>query len=364
MQKTNLPWNSRQVGSMYENGCLVFDNAIQRGFVWDKRRSSLLVDTMLREMIVPPIFVVKTDRTVPSKKHGTASVYDVIDGKQRCLTVYKYRNNEFALTGIEEEIELPSGESVDVNGMKFDDLPEDLKDVFDRFSFSVCMIIDATPEEIIEVMARLNNGKSLSVVENTRIKAKDLPGIKQFANLDFFRNNMSEKAINGYQNEDVIVKMCMLLDNMRTDEVGLDSRDVKPVYATLDITNDKKRQEELEEIITMMSDIVNAMIEHKKKSVAKRFVNKTNLLSSVKTIKRGINEGLNKDPDHFAAFFEMFFEKSPSGNDDYNAACKDGTNHASSVGRREQAIHAEYEWWRGRAPEEDINETADDEQSA
>jgi hypothetical protein len=320
---------------MYENGCLTFDNAIQRGFVWDKRRSSLLIDTILRDMIIPPIYVVKTENKIKTK-NGMASIYDVIDGKQRCLTTAKFRSNGFALTGIETPVTLSDGSTFNLNDLTYDELPDELKEAFDRFSFSICMIIDASDEDIVEVMARLNNGKALSTVENTRIKAKDLTGIQRFSNLDFFKNHMTEKSINGYHNEDIVVKMCILLDNMNTDAVSLDNADVRSVFENLVITGNKTRNDELETIISTMSDIVNTMLEDKKKAAAKRFVSKTGLLSSVRTIKTALDDGY--DSEYLAEFFEDFFSKTPSSNDDYNNAAKSGTNHSINVGAREVAM--------------------------
>ena len=348
MQKTNMPWNTKQITSMCENGNLTFNNAIQRGFVWDKRRRSLLIDTILRDMIVPPIYVVKTDETIKTK-NGKSSVYDVLDGKQRCLTTARFRNNGFSLTGLDDTmITLSDGTEVNINDMMYDDLPDELKDIFDRFTFSICMIIDATDEEIVEVMARLNNGKALSTVENTRIKAADLEGIQRFSNLDFFKNNMSEKAINGYHNEDIIVKMCILLDNMDTDAISLDNSDVRKTFETLVITGDKNRNDELETIISTMSDIVNNMLEDKKKTVAKRFVSKTNLLSSVKTIKKALDEGYTSN--QLTGFFEDFFKKNPSDNDAYNFASKSGTNHSINVAAREAAMRNAYNAYKSAAP--------------
>ena len=63
MIKASIPWTCKQVHKMTTNGSLIFDNAIQRGFVWDKNRQSLLIDSILRGFPVPPFYTIKDGRT-------------------------------------------------------------------------------------------------------------------------------------------------------------------------------------------------------------------------------------------------------------------------------------------------------------
>ena len=86
MVKAGIAWNAKQIAKMAEKGTLTFDNAIQRGFVWDNSRMSLLVDTMIRDYPIPPFYTIKIE-------HDGNKVYDCIDGKQRSTTICKFRNN-------------------------------------------------------------------------------------------------------------------------------------------------------------------------------------------------------------------------------------------------------------------------------
>ena len=45
MTKANISWNINQIVKGMANGTIRFDNAIQRGYVWDKKRASLLIDS-------------------------------------------------------------------------------------------------------------------------------------------------------------------------------------------------------------------------------------------------------------------------------------------------------------------------------
>ena len=43
LKKANISWSVKQVVKMIRNGNIKFDNAVQRGYEWDKKRASLLV---------------------------------------------------------------------------------------------------------------------------------------------------------------------------------------------------------------------------------------------------------------------------------------------------------------------------------
>ena len=126
MIKATIPWTAKQIAKMFDNHCLRFDNAVQRGEVWDKKRKSLLIDSILRGYPIPPMFTIKTNQTVETPK-GNVAVFDCIDGKQRCYAINAFKNNQLTLEGL-----APIGE-VELNGKTYNDLPEDLKDEFDSY---------------------------------------------------------------------------------------------------------------------------------------------------------------------------------------------------------------------------------------
>ena len=124
-EKKNFPRTSRDFKSMLERGTISFDNAVQRSFVWKNtakdNRMSMLIDTMMRGLCVPPLYCncIFTD---PKDK-----VYDFVDGKQRVMTVIKYLNDEFPLIGI-PTFTMEDGSELDLNGKRFSELPEDFQD--------------------------------------------------------------------------------------------------------------------------------------------------------------------------------------------------------------------------------------------
>ena len=334
MIKASIPWNTKQVHKMVMNNSLIFDNAIQRGYVWDKNRQSLLIDSILRNYPIPPFYTIKDGRTVTTPK-GDVAVFDALDGKQRCLTITKFKNDEFALCNLSDTIMDEDGNEIDLNGLTYSELPDSLKDAFDSYSLTVHYFTDITEEEVVEIMSRLNNGKALTAAENTRIKARDLKGIKYLATHPLFTTYFSEKALNGYQNEDTVIKMYSVLNGMN----ALDNKDIKPLYESLEITPDI--QNRINGVLDEIRNVVDTLIESGKKSVAKKITMRTHLISIANVAEYAINDGVSTND--LANFFVNFFEKGkPSNNEDYNNACTNGVNHESVVETRLAAIKTAY----------------------
>lgn len=333
MIKASIPWTTKQVHKMVTNGSLVFDNAIQRGYVWDNARKSLLIDSILRSYPVPPMYTIRDGRTVTTPK-GDVAVFDALDGKQRCLTITKFKNNEFALTGVDSIID-ENGDEIFLEGLKYEDLSDSLRDTFDSFSINVIYFTDITDEEVVEIMARLNNGKPLSASEKTRIQAPDLAGIRRLATHPLFTENFTEKAIDGYQNEDSAIKMYMIAHG----KYALDNKDTKGVYGTLDVTAEIEK--EMKDIFDYVDDVHAKLLDADEKKLAKKVITRTHLISLTKTVIQAMADG--KTASEFADFCKDFYNGSPSKSDEYNIACTNGSNHQSNVEARLDALDVAYQ---------------------
>ena len=63
----------------------------QRNKVWDSQRKSRLIESLIMNIPIPPIFLYEIS---PSK-------YEVMDGLQRISTIIDFLNNKFKLKGLE-----------------------------------------------------------------------------------------------------------------------------------------------------------------------------------------------------------------------------------------------------------------------
>lgn len=320
--KAALNWNINQVVKGMINGTITFDNAIQRGFVWDKKRMSLLIDSVLREYPIPPIFTIKTEEKI-KVKGKEVSVYDCIDGKQRSTTFRMFLNNEFALSGLEPFI-LSDGTEIDINGKVFDELDEDMQEAIKSYGLTVYYFDGITEDEIAEMMSRLNNGKVLTGTENARIKAKHLPVIQRLADHTVLTNYLSDKAIKGYANEDIVIKFALLLN----EQTELSNKNVRAAYETFNFGDS------LEKSIVDTMDFVLEAIENATddKKIIKRITSKANLITVLYVAHEYIIDG-NGTVDEFAEKLAEFFDGDAGStiSDEYNAACTNGTMRTANV---------------------------------
>ena len=334
MTKSNIQWNAKQIAKMFANGNLKFDNAVQRGFVWDKKRQSLLIDSMLRDYPIPPMYTIKVDEVV-NEKGKKSAIYDCLDGKQRCTTIAMYLNDQFALGDLERVV-ADNGDEIDISGYLFSELPEECQDKITSYSLTVYFFTEIEDDEINEMMARLNNGKPLTAYELSRVKAKDLDTIKELANHHIF-DEISNK---NYNNEDVVVKSYAMLTK---DEPCLDTKAIRPLIEELEFT-----QDDIDVIYNCFSLIDTArdiILEDDtdpvlNRKIAKKIITKIHLISIMPIAKIVCEEGI--DPVVFAEFLQDFFVGEPSKRDDYNEAAKNGTGHVPNVKARTDALMAEF----------------------
>lgn len=341
MEKSTISWSVKQIARAVELGSMTFDNAIQRGHVWDIKKQSLFVDSLIRSYPVPPMYTIKTNIDAPDSCKKGSKVYDCIDGKQRCEAIRAFRHNEFALEGLDDDEE-------ELNGKIYDELTEEQKDAFDSYTLVVYFFTDITDDEVSDMMSRLNNGKPLTGVENARIKCKNLPVIISLAKNSLFTDFMSETAIKGYHNEDVVIKTAM---QVYCDTFELSSKNVKSAYESFDLSEDKIKF--LNTVFDFVKGTINAIRLISKKA-ARKVLSKTNLVSIIFLAATSVpveemEATGDENKEKFAKFLSEFFiggEKYLSSYNIYNEACTNGTNHKNNVVTRNDILHTEYATYR------------------
>lgn len=136
----------------FDNGRLVIPDH-QREFVWSLRQQQRLVETVRRGKPIPSILL----RVLEDANETTT----LEDGHQRLKTMYRYRNNEFA-----------------VGGVKFETLSEEEQRKILDYDVITVTYTGATDEEAREIFNDFQNGRPLTFGE--RLIASQSP-IVQFA---------------------------------------------------------------------------------------------------------------------------------------------------------------------------------------
>ena len=127
----------------------------QRGPSWKAPRQVLLVDSILRGMDIPKIYL----RCLPSTH---AHTHDAVDGQQRLRAIWEFRSGDLRL---EHPDSLPPIDDFAVEGKTFAQLSKTLRDRFEEFEVSVAEITQASNDEITNLFARLQMGLSLNPAE-------------------------------------------------------------------------------------------------------------------------------------------------------------------------------------------------------
>ena len=129
-----LEWNQRKQ--------LVLNPHFQRGSVWSLPAKVFLIDTVLRGLPIPKVYL----RTQIDNRTKT-SFREVVDGQQRLKAIIDFANDEIRLTKRAGEFE----------GLRYSTLDNELKDVFLTYPIGVDQLINASDDDVLEVFARLNS---------------------------------------------------------------------------------------------------------------------------------------------------------------------------------------------------------------
>jgi hypothetical protein len=129
----------------------------QRRKRWNHTQQSKLIESFIINVPIPPIFLYEVE----------FAKYEVMDGLQRLTAIDDFYKGKFALTGLEEWKEL--------NGKKYNDLPNKVREGIDRRYLSSIILLNETAKSKEEadflkqiVFGRLNSGGDKLTAQETR----------------------------------------------------------------------------------------------------------------------------------------------------------------------------------------------------
>ena len=152
----------------------------QRRARWDKKKKSLLIESFLMNVPVPPLFLFEKDY----------NQYEVMDGRQRLEAISEFLENKYALTGLEFWPEL--------QGKRFNDLPGTIQRGLLRRTLNAVVLLAETSRSDdsfdirLVLFRRLNTG-------GVKLNPQELrnalyPGVFNKALHDISRNELFVKV--------------------------------------------------------------------------------------------------------------------------------------------------------------------------
>ena len=175
-----LSWSTRQE--------LVLQPRFQRRDVWTLNAKSHLIDTIIRGLPIPIIFI-RQNVDVERRK----TIREVVDGQQRLRAVISFCSEEFTLL---------KSQNPSFGGMTFSELPQDVRQRFLTYEFSVVLLEEVSDADVLDIFARLNT-YAQKLTHQELLNAAFYGELKQtvyklgYDHLEFWRQNqiLSDRQI-------------------------------------------------------------------------------------------------------------------------------------------------------------------------
>ncbi|MGI9228753.1 MAG: DUF262 domain-containing protein [Gammaproteobacteria bacterium] len=127
-----------------KEGRYIMDPDFQRGFVWDPKKQSRLIESVIMRIPLPVFYLAEDDQ----------GKMIVVDGLQRLATFCRFRNGELRLN-------LPQREELD--GKFFDDLIPKYQNRIEDFNLTFYVIDYQVEDQArLDIFERVNSGEPLS----------------------------------------------------------------------------------------------------------------------------------------------------------------------------------------------------------
>jgi hypothetical protein len=205
----------RTLHNWIENGEIDLQPNFQRGDVWPIAKKRKLVDTILREWSIPPVHVVVAE----------TGALEVLDGQQRLTAIRDFIDGDFTVDG---KIEPHDPRIESVAGLRYSELPQQTRRIFDQYTLRVLRITEYRPEEPGELFYRLNQQIILTPGEQrnalfgpARVQLKEL--------VSAFESFSNSRETIGFSNarmayDDVFAKLVFFLEQRSIIEKATEAR--------------------------------------------------------------------------------------------------------------------------------------------
>lgn len=197
MERFNMNMTCKGLYNRMEKGEINFDCAVQRGLVWDNEKKSLLIHSILYGYSIPAFYLVRNEE----------GRFDSLDGKQRSNAIHDFIAGEYNLSEDFPIVYNDKKQEENLSGMAWDNLPNWAQERVKEYSLTIYWFDDMKEEEVREFFRRLNNGKPLSAVELTRVKAVSIADFQEIAKHTAIRNATTEKGKARFADENLAMQI-------------------------------------------------------------------------------------------------------------------------------------------------------------
>ena len=167
-----------------EKNQLILQPKFQRRDVWEPNARSYLVDTIVRDLPMPKVYI----RKVVSPK-TRLSAYEVVDGQQRLRAILDFFSGSLVLRKVH---------NADFGDAKFNALPQPVQRAILEYEISTDVMERASDEEVWAMFERLNT-YTLTLNRQERLNARWFGYFKQTA----YKLAAEDRALQAWENMNV-----------------------------------------------------------------------------------------------------------------------------------------------------------------
>ena len=155
----------------YKDDNLKLSPKYQRGLVWNEKAKSYFLDTIIKGLPSPSIFI--REHTNPIEKKTKR---EVIDGQQRMNAIIEFVDNKFTILKTHNKI---------YAGVLYSDLPEEVQKNILSYELPTEVILIDDDSQIYDMFQRLNTN-------NMTLNAQELRNAKYWGDFKTFITNQAE----------------------------------------------------------------------------------------------------------------------------------------------------------------------------
>lgn len=203
----------------------------QRNEVWSIPKKQKLIDTILRDWAVPPVFLI-------SRNNGDSE--EVLDGQQRLTAIRDFFSDNLKIDGCSK----PENDYIkNIHEFRYSDLPDPLKKKINRFLVKVYTIEEYEPDEASELFYRLNQPTALTAGEQRNaLYGERRNQMKSI--VDFMLDQGLDSSVLGFSNSrlayDDVIARALVVFNIETIRVKISEKL---------ITDEFRRNEKFDELV-------------------------------------------------------------------------------------------------------------------
>jgi hypothetical protein len=183
---------------------------VQRHAVWSLEQKQNLIDSIIFDYPIPPIYFV--DRQ--------DSFYWALDGQQRCRAIAEFINDKFPLSdtiGMYFDSDAENRIVTEIKGKKYSELHKDVQTKINSSNIGTYIFSNITDDEIAVMFRRLNSGTAFKNIELVRVDAgtEVTKFVNNISKTDFWEKStkITNKQKIRFTDSESIMQAMMLLES-------------------------------------------------------------------------------------------------------------------------------------------------------